>query len=63
VQEIAGIPKIANRNYDFLTLQKSEFKKNPNGILRIGNRSGIPLLMGVPEIRTENRNSQPSKRV
>ncbi len=60
MQEIAGIPKIANRNSDFLALQKSEFqKKNPTGILRIVNRIRIPPSMGVPEIRTENCNSQP----
>jgi hypothetical protein len=51
VQEIAGIPKIANRNSDFLALQKSEFqKKNPNGIFGIVNEIGIPPPMGVPKI-------------
>jgi hypothetical protein len=33
------------------------------GIFGIGNRSGIPLPMGVPEIGTENWNSQPSVQV
>jgi hypothetical protein len=61
VQEIAGIPKIANRKSNFLALQKSEFqKKNPTGIFGIINRIGIPPLMGVPEIGTKNRNSHPS---
>jgi hypothetical protein len=62
VQEISGIPKIANRNYDFLTLQKSEFqKKNPTKIFGIVNEIGIPPPMGVPEIGTKNRNSHPSQ--
>ncbi len=61
MQEIAEIPKIANRNSDFLTLQKSEFQKqNPTGIFRIVNGIGILSPMGVPEIRTKNWNSQPS---
>jgi hypothetical protein len=34
-------------------------KKLPTGISGIKNRIGIPLPMGVPEIGTENRNSQP----
>ena len=60
MQEIAGIPKIANRNSNFLTLQKSDFlKKNPTGIFGIVNGIGIPPPMGVPEIGTKNRNSQP----
>ncbi len=59
MQEIAGIPKIANQNSDFLTLQKLEFQKTiPTGIFGIGNRSKIPPWMGVPEIRTKNWNSQ-----
>ncbi len=63
VQEIAGIPKIANRNSNFLTLQKSEFqKKNPTGIFGIVNGIGIPPPMGVLEIGTKNRNSQPRRR-
>jgi hypothetical protein len=61
VQEIAGIPKIANRNSNFLTLQKLKFqKKNPTVIFGIENGSGIPLPMGVPEIGTKNWNSQPN---
>jgi hypothetical protein len=36
-------------------------KKNPTGISGTGNRIGILLLMGVPEIGTEKRNSQPSR--
>jgi hypothetical protein len=35
-------------------------KKNPTGIFGIENGIGIPLPMGVPEIGTENRNSQPT---
>jgi hypothetical protein len=59
VQEIARIPKIANRDSGFLTLQKSEFQKKMTGIFRIVNGIGIPPPMGVPEIGTENWNSQP----
>jgi hypothetical protein len=62
VQEIPGIPKIANRNSDFLTLQKLELKKNPTGIFGTVNGIRIPPPMGVPEIGTENQNSQPSLR-
>jgi hypothetical protein len=59
-KEITGIPIIANRNSNFLTLQTSEFqKKNPAGIFGIENGIGIPLTMGVPEIGTKNWNSQP----
>jgi hypothetical protein len=61
-KEITGIPNIANPNFNFLTLQTSEFqKKNPTGIFGIEHRIGIPLTMGVPEVGTKNRNSQPSK--
>jgi hypothetical protein len=60
-KETTGILNIPNWKPDFLTLQTSEFqKKNPTGIFRIENRIGIPLTMGVPEIGTKNRNSQPS---
>ncbi len=60
-KEITGIPNIANWNSGFLTLQTSEFqKKNPTGIFGIKHGIGILLTMGVPEIETENRNSQPS---
>jgi hypothetical protein len=34
-------------------------KKNPTGIFGIVNKIGILPPMGVPEIRTKNRNSQP----
>ncbi len=34
-------------------------KKNPTGIFGIESGIGIPLTMGVPEIGTKNRNSQP----
>ncbi len=61
----------AQTNYRNSEYCKSEFwfsdspdigisKKNPIGIFGIKNRIGIPLTMGVPEIRTNNRNSQPS---
>ncbi len=64
MQEIARTPKIANWNSDFLTLQKLEFqKKNPAGIFGIVNGIGIPPPMGIPEIGTENRNSQPSNKL
>jgi hypothetical protein len=60
-KEITGIPNIANRNSDFLTLQTLEFQnKFPTGIFGNKNRIRIPLTMGVPEIGTKNQNSQPS---
>jgi hypothetical protein len=34
-------------------------KKNSTRIFGIENGIGIPLPMGVPEIRTKNQNSQP----
>jgi hypothetical protein len=53
--------EIRNRNSDFLTLQTSEFKKYVlTRILGTENGIGILLTMGVPEIGTENQNSQPS---
>ncbi len=53
-----------NRNSNFLTLQTSGLKKYfPTRIFGIKNRIGIPLTMGVPEIGTKNRNSQPSETV
>ncbi len=59
-KEITGIPNIANRNSNFLTLQTLEFqKKKPTGIFGIEHGIGIPLMMGVPEIGPKNRNSQP----
>ena len=49
-----------NRKSDFLTLQTSELDKNfPTGIFGIVIRTGILFPMGVPEIGTKNRNSQP----
>ncbi len=60
MQEIAGIPKIANQNSNFLALQKLEFqKKNPTGIFGIVNGIGILPPMGVLEIGNKNWNSQP----
>jgi hypothetical protein len=58
-KEITGIPNIANQNSNFLTLQTLEFKKKSTVIFGIKNGIGIPLTMGVPEIGTKNRNSQP----
>jgi hypothetical protein len=60
-KQITGILNFANCNSSFLTFQTSELQKiNPTGISGIENEIGIPLLMGVPEIRTKNWNSQPS---
>ncbi len=51
-----------NRNSNFsIFQQRSLINFFPIGIFGIGNGSGIPLPMGVPEIGTKNRNSQPSK--
>jgi hypothetical protein len=36
-------------------------KKNPTGIFGIENGIGVPLTMGVPEIGTKNRDSQPRR--
>jgi hypothetical protein len=53
--------QISELEFQFLDFSKAEFeKKNPTGIFGIKNRIGIPLPMGVPEIGTENWNSQPS---
>jgi hypothetical protein len=50
-----------NQNSVFLTLQTLEFKNYfLTGIFGIENGIGIPLTMRVPEIGTENPNSQPS---
>jgi hypothetical protein len=58
-KEITRIPNIANRNSDFLTLQAWEFQINlTNGIFGIEHGIKILLMMGVPEIRTKNWNSQ-----
>jgi hypothetical protein len=46
--------------YQFLDFSTAEFeKKNPTGIFGIKNGIRILLPMGVPEIGTKNRNSQP----
>jgi hypothetical protein len=47
--------------FRFLDFSTAEFeqKKNSTGIFGIENGIGIPLPMGVPEIGTENWNSQP----
>ncbi len=52
--------KFWNRNSNFSIFQQRNSKKNPTGIFGIKNETGILLPMGVPEIGTENRNSQPS---
>ncbi len=52
--------KFWNQDSNFLTLQTSEFKNYYlTRIFGIKNGIGIPLTMGVPEIRTINWNSQP----
>jgi hypothetical protein len=62
-KEITQILNIANRNSNYLTLQTLEFqKKNPTGIFGIKHGIGSLLTMGVPEIGTENRNSQPRRK-
>jgi hypothetical protein len=53
--------KFWNRNTDFSIFNNGIQKKNPTGIFGIKNGIRIPLLMGVPEIGTKNRNSQPSR--
>ncbi len=53
--------QISESEFQFLNFSTAEFEKNfPTGIFGIENRMGIPLPMGVPEIRTKNWNSQPS---
>ncbi len=62
VQEIAGIPKIANRKSEFQFSSSPGIgisKKILTGIFGIVNGIGSPPPMGVPEIGTKNRNSQP----
>jgi hypothetical protein len=59
-KEITGVPNIANRNSNFLTLQTLEFQKKIDWIFGIEHGIGILLTMGVPEIGTKNWNSQPS---
>jgi hypothetical protein len=56
-----GIPNFSDSEFQFLIFLTAEFEKNfPTGIFGIENGIGIPLAMGVPEIGTENWNSQPS---
>ncbi len=51
---------ILESEFWFLHFSTAEFENNfPTGIFGIENGIGIPLPMGVPEIGTENRNSQP----
>jgi hypothetical protein len=53
--------RILKSEFRFLDFSTAKFeKKNPTGIFGIENEIGIPLPMGVPEIGTENWNSQPS---
>jgi hypothetical protein len=55
-----GIPNFG-MEFRFLEFSTAEFeKKNLTRILGIEKGIGIPLPMGVPEIGTKNRNSQPS---
>jgi hypothetical protein len=52
--------QISELEFQFLDFSTAEFEKNfPTGIVGIKNGIGIPLPMGVPEIGTENWNSQP----
>jgi hypothetical protein len=66
VQEIAGIPKIANRNSNFLTLQKLEFQKksdrnlwnrkwNQNSASDGGPLLAIPLGAILAEIECDDK--------
>jgi hypothetical protein len=53
--------QIFESEFQFLDFSTAEFiRKILTGIFGIKNGIGIPLPMGVPEIGTENRNSQPS---
>ncbi len=52
--------QILESEFQFLNYSTAEIEKNfPTGIFGIENGIGIPLTMGVPEIRTKNWNSQP----
>jgi hypothetical protein len=52
--------RILESEFRFDNFSTVELKKNPTRIFGNKNRIRIPLPMGVPEIGTENRNSQPS---
>jgi hypothetical protein len=53
--------QILESEFQFLNFSTAEFeKKNPTGIFGIKNGIRILLPMGVPEIGSENQNSQPS---
>jgi hypothetical protein len=58
-KQITEIPNFANRNSDFLTLQTSEFQKKSNQNLLNRKQNRNSPYKGVPEIGTENWNSQP----
>jgi hypothetical protein len=52
--------QILESEFRFIDFSTTEFgKKILTGIFGIKNGIGIPLPMGVPEIGTENQNSQP----
>jgi hypothetical protein len=52
--------RISESEFRFLDFSTAEFKrKNSTGIFGIKNGIRTPLPMGVPEIGTKNRNSQP----
>jgi hypothetical protein len=53
--------QISESEFRFLDFSTAEFEKIfLTGIFKNENGIGILLPMGVPEIRTENWNSQPS---
>ncbi len=52
--------RMSESEFRFLNFSTTKFKKYPTGIFGIKNGIGILLPMGVQEIGTKNRNSQPS---
>jgi hypothetical protein len=56
--------QILESEFRFLKFSTAEFEKNfPTRIFGIKNGIGILLPMGVPEIGTENWNSQPRLKI
>jgi hypothetical protein len=59
---VTGIPNFGFKIPIFWLSRHWNFKRTiPNEIFGIKNRIWIPLMMGVPEIGTEYRNSQSSR--
>jgi hypothetical protein len=58
-KQITGIPNFCKSEFQFSDFPDIGISKK-TGIFGIKNGIGIPLLLGVPEIRTKNWNSQPS---